>query len=63
MVFIVVNIRCIKICNIYQKRMYRDFPGGPVAKILGAPMQGVQVLSLIGELKSHMLRQKDKKRN
>ena len=29
----------------------RDFPGGPVVKLL--PLQGTQVPSLVGELRSH----------
>ena len=33
----------------------RDFPGGPVAKT-ALPMQGVQVQSLVVELRSHMPR-------
>lgn len=31
---------------------FRDFPGGPVTKTLGAPMQGAQVWPLVGELDS-----------
>ena len=30
-----------------------DFPGGPVVKT-AFPLQGVQVQSLVGELRSHM---------
>ena len=33
----------------------RDFPGGPAVKKLLLPMQGVQVQSLVGELRFHVL--------
>ena len=33
--------------------MARDFPGGPVGRIC-LPMQGTQVQSLVGELRSHL---------
>ena len=36
------------------RKQRRDFPGGPMVKIL-LPMQGMQVQSLAGELRSHML--------
>ena len=32
-----------------------NFPGGPVGKTLVFPLQGAQVWSLVGELRSHML--------
>ena len=37
-----------------------DFPSGPVVKTV-LPLQGAQVRSLVGELRSHMLRGAAKK--
>ena len=37
---------------LYQIKMYGDFPGGPMVKNHLA-MQGVQVQSLVRELRSH----------
>ena len=38
-----------------------DFPGSPVVKVLSTlPMQGTQVQSLVGELRSYLLRGVDK---
>ena len=38
----------------------RDFPGGPVVKAV-LPMKGLQVRSLVGKLRSHMLCSQKKK--
>ena len=40
----------------------RDFLGGPVVKTLHFQCRGVQVLSLVGELASHMLLREVKKK-
>ena len=37
------------------KAVMGDFPGGPVVRIC-LPVQGTQVQSLVGDLRSHMLR-------
>ena len=39
--------------NYNLRRKVRDFPGGPVVKTLPS-MQGVQIQSLVGELRSYM---------
>ena len=36
--------------NIIISKFYRNFPGGPVAKTLCLPMQGIQVQLLVGKL-------------
>ena len=40
--------------HINSVKHYRDFPGGPVVKTLPSMEGGVQVESLVGELRSHM---------
>ena len=42
--------------RVLKDTIYRDFPGGPSVKTL-LPLQGVWILSLVGELRGHhMLR-------
>ena len=40
-----------------------DFPGGPVVRTPGFQVQEVWVPSLVGELRSHMLRGQNKIKN
>ena len=47
---------------VYFKRM-RNFPGGPVVRTPCFQLQGVWVWSLVGELRSHILCGKKKKKN
>ena len=37
----------------FKDAIYRDFPGGPGVKT-ALPLQGAQVQSLVGKLRSHM---------
>ena len=42
-------------CVLIQQTLLGDFSGGPVVKTLHSHLQGAQVQSLVGELRSHML--------
>ena len=50
-------------CCASQRGTDRDFPGGPVVKTLGLPMQGARVRSLVRELRAHMLQGMARKQN
>lgn len=45
-----------------QERKSRDFPGSPMMKTM-LPRQGMQVGSLLRELKAHMVKKLKKKKN
>ena len=42
-------------CVLIQQTLLEDFSRGPVVKTLHSHLQGAQVQSLVGELRSHML--------
>ena len=48
-------------CVLIQQTLLGDFSGGPVVKTLHSHLQGAQVQSLVGELRSHMLQDVAKK--
>ena len=43
------GLLAFQIAKVVQKKKSRDFPGGPLL-----PLQGAPVPSLVGELKSHI---------
>ena len=48
-------------CVLIQQTLLEDFSRGPVVKTLHSHLQGAQVQSLVGELRSHMLQDVAKK--